>query len=104
MAEAGIHGHTVPLRVYFGVFGALMVLTAVTVAVAFMDLGPWNTIVAMGIAVTKATLVILFFMHVRYSDRLTRIVVAAGFFWFAILVVLTLSDFLSRPWLGVPGR
>jgi cytochrome c oxidase subunit 4 len=104
MAEPSIHGHIVPVKVYFAVFGTLMVLTAVTVLVAFRDLGPWNTIVAMGIAVTKATLVILYFMHVRYSDRLTRIVVAAGFFWFAILVALTLSDFLSRPWLGVPGR
>ena len=103
MAEA-THGHVVPLRVYFAVFGTLMVLTAVTVLVAFRDLGPWNTIVAMGIAVTKATLVVLYFMHVRYGDKLTRIVVAAGFFWFAILIVLTLSDFLTRPWLGVPGR
>lgn len=103
MAEAR-HGHVVPLRVYFAVFGTLMVMTAATVLVAFRDLGAWNTIVAMGIAVTKATLVILYFMHVRYSDRLTRIVVAAGFFWFAILIALTLSDFLTRPWLGVPGR
>ena len=103
MAEAP-HGHVVPLRVYFAIFGTLMVMTALTVFVAFRDLGPWNTIVAMGIAVTKATLVILYFMHLRYSDRLTRIVVAAGFFWFAILITLTLSDFLTRPWLGVPGR
>ncbi|MFN2384862.1 MAG: cytochrome C oxidase subunit IV family protein [Thermoanaerobaculia bacterium] len=98
------HGHVVPLRIYFAIFGTLMVLTAATVFVAFRDLGPWNTIVAMGIAVTKATLVILYFMHVRYSDRLTRIVVAAGLFWFAILIALTLSDFWTRPWLGVPGR
>jgi cytochrome c oxidase subunit 4 len=104
MAEAGTRGHVVPLKVYFAVFGTLMVLTAVTVLVAFYNLGPWNTIVAMGIAVTKATLVILFFMHVRYSDRLTRIVVASGFFWFAIMVMLILSDYLSRTWMRVPGR
>jgi cytochrome c oxidase subunit IV len=104
MAEAGIRGHVVSLKIYFAVFATLIVFTAVTVAVAFYDLGPWNTIVAMGIAVTKATLVILYFMHVRYSDRLTRIVVASGFFWLAIMVVLILSDYLSRNWLRVPGR
>lgn len=104
MAESSVHGHVVARKVYFAVFATLMVFTAVTVTVAFKDLGPWNTIVALGIAVTKATLVILYFMHVRYSDRLTRIVIAAGFFWFGILVVLALSDYLSRPWLGVPGR
>jgi cytochrome c oxidase subunit 4 len=104
MADSSAHGHVVPRKVYFAVFATLMVLTAVTVFVAFRDLGPWNTVVAMGIAVTKATLVVLYFMHLRYSDRLTRIVIASGFFWFGILVVLALSDYISRPWLGVPGR
>jgi cytochrome c oxidase subunit 4 len=104
MADSSAHGHVVPRKVYFAVFATLMVLTAVTVFVAFRNLGPWNTVVAMGIAVTKATLVVLYFMHLRYSDRLTRIVIASGFFWFGILVVLALSDYISRPWLGVPGR
>ncbi|MDQ5857597.1 MAG: cytochrome C oxidase subunit IV family protein [Acidobacteriota bacterium] len=95
--------HVVPRKVYFAVFAALLVLTAITTAVAFVDLGPWNTVVALGIAFLKATLVALFFMHVRYSTRLTQITVAGGLFWLAILIVLTLSDFLSRGWLPVLG-
>lgn len=93
--------HVVPRKVYFAVFAALLVLTAVTTAVAFVDLGPWNTVVALGIAFLKATLVALFFMHVKYSPRLTQIVVAGGIFWLAILIVLTLSDFMTRGWLPV---
>ncbi|HZI67434.1 MAG TPA: cytochrome C oxidase subunit IV family protein [Thermoanaerobaculia bacterium] len=94
-------GHVVPRKVYYAVFAALLVLTAVTTAVAFVDLGPWNTVVALGIAFLKATLVALFFMHVKYSTRLTQIIVAGGIFWLAILIVLTLSDFVSRGWLPV---
>ena len=93
--------HVVPRKVYFAVFVALLVLTAITTAVAFVDLGPWNTVVALGIAFLKATLVALFFMHVKYSPRLTQIVVAGGIFWLAILIVLTLSDFVTRGWLPV---
>ena len=93
--------HVVPRKVYYAVFAALLVLTAVTTAVAFVDLGPWNTVVALGIAFLKATLVALFFMHVKYSPRLTQVVVAGGLFWLAILIVLTLSDFMSRGWLPV---
>ena len=81
---------------YLVIFLALMVLTAVTVWVAFQDLGPINDIVAMGIAVTKACLVILYFMHVRYSSRMTKITVVAGFLWLAIMIGLTLTDYLSR--------
>jgi len=94
-------GHVVPRKVYYAVFAALLVLTAITTAVAFVDLGPWNTVVALGIAFLKATLVALFFMHVKYSSRLTQVVVAGGLFWLAILIVLTLSDFVSRGWLPV---
>ena len=93
--------HVVPRKVYYAVFVALLVLTAITTAVAFVDLGPWNTVVALGIAFLKATLVALFFMHVKYSPRLTQVVVAGGIFWLAILIVLTLSDFVSRGWLPV---
>jgi len=96
-----VSGHVVPRKVYYAVFAALLVLTAVTTAVAFVDLGPWNTVVALGIAFLKATLVALFFMHVKYSTRLTQIIVAGGIFWLAILIVLTLSDFVSRGWLPV---
>jgi len=93
--------HLVPRKVYFAVFAALLVLTAITTAVAFTDLGPWNTVVALGIAFVKATLVALFFMHVKYSPRLTQVVVAGGIFWLAILIVLTLSDFMTRGWLPI---
>lgn len=88
--------HLVPLRVYFAVFATLMILTGITVGAAFLDLGPFNTMVALLIACIKMTLVILFFMHVRYSSRLTWAVVGAGFFWLALLLLLTLSDYVTR--------
>lgn len=95
--------HVVPPKAYLAVFAALVVLTAVTTSVAFLDLGPWNTAVALAIAFTKATLVVLIFMHLKYSSRLTRVVVAGGLFWLAILLALTLSDFFTRGWLVVLG-
>ncbi len=85
---------TVP--VYVGIFAALMILTAITVGVAFVNLGPLNNIVMLGIAVTKATLVVLYFMHVRYGPRLIWAVAAGGFAWLAILVVFTVSDYMTR--------
>ena len=96
--------HVVPVRIYFAVFGSLMVLTAITVAVAYLDLGPLNTIVALVIAVSKATLVILYFMHVRYSPSLTKLVVAGSFLWLLFLLGITMTDYLSRDWLPIPGR
>jgi len=95
--------HVVSLKLYFAIFAALMVLTALTVWVAFIDLGAMNTVVALAVAVTKATLVILFFMHVKYSSRLTWLVVASGFFFLAIMFALTMADVVSRGWLGTPG-
>jgi cytochrome c oxidase subunit 4 len=89
--------HIVSKTIYFLIFGALMVLTVVTYWVALYDFGAWNVVIALAVAVTKAVLVVLFFMHVRYSTRLTKIVVIAGFFWLAILVTLTLSDYFTRP-------
>jgi cytochrome c oxidase subunit 4 len=89
--------HIVSKTIYFLIFGALLVLTVVTYLVALVDLGALNVVVALAVAVTKAVLVVLYFMHVRYSNRLTKIVVIAGFFWLAILVVLTLSDYFTRP-------
>ena len=94
-------GHIVSPRLYYLIFGILMVLTAITVAVAFVDLRIFNTVVALGIAVTKATLVVLFFMHVKYGTRLTWVVAASGFVWMAILFALTLSDYLSRGWVNI---
>jgi cytochrome c oxidase subunit IV len=95
--------HIVPRQLYYRVFAALMLLTLSTVGVAFVDLGPLNTIIALTIAVVKALLVILFFMHVRYSSRLTWVCVAAGFFWLALLLTFVMSDYLTRSWLVVTG-
>ncbi len=94
--------HIVSKKMYYAIFGALMVLTAITVFAANIDLGSekLNTIVALAIAVTKAMLVILFFMHVRYSSKLTMLIVVAGFFWLGIMIVLTMSDYLSRGMIG----
>jgi cytochrome c oxidase subunit 4 len=91
-------GHVVSWRVYLAVFAALCVLTGVTVLVTGFDFGPLNLIVALGVAVTKASLVVLYFMHARYSPRLTGVVIAASIAFLAILVFLTLTDYLSRPW------
>ena len=90
--------HIVPTRVYFAVFAVLMVGTCLTVQAAYFDLGSFNTVVAVGIAVIKATLVVLFFMHVKYSTRLTWAVVAGSLFWLGILLVLTFGDYLTRGW------
>jgi len=86
---------------YYAVFAALIVGTALTVAVAFVDLGAMNNVLMLGIAMTKALLVILFFMHVRWSTRLTWVVAASGFVWLLILFGLTMTDYLTRGW--VPG-
>jgi cytochrome c oxidase subunit 4 len=91
--------HVLPLRLYLGIFAALMVLTGLTVWVATIDLGAMNVVVALTIACIKALLVILFFMHVKYSSKLTWIYVAAGFFWFLILIAFTMADYESRPWI-----
>lgn len=91
--------HVVPVKIYVAVFVTLLVMTAATTAISGIDLGPWNTVVALGIAVFKASLVVLFFMHARYSPRLTHMVILAGVFWLALLLLITFSDFASRGWL-----
>jgi cytochrome c oxidase subunit 4 len=92
--------HVLSVRFYATIFGALLVLTLSTAGVAFVDLGgSLNAVVALTIAIVKALFVILFFMHVRYSSRLTWVFVGAGFFWMLILLTLTLSDPLTRNWL-----
>jgi cytochrome c oxidase subunit 4 len=88
--------HIVSRKIYFAIFGALMVLTVITVLVARVDLGALNNIVALTIAVIKATLVVLYFMHVRYSSRLTWVFVLAGLFWLFILMAITLTDYRTR--------
>ncbi|MGH9494032.1 MAG: cytochrome C oxidase subunit IV family protein [Candidatus Sulfotelmatobacter sp.] len=102
MAEHSEHSsgveHVVPISTYVGVFLALIALTALTTGVAYIDLGQWNTVAALLIAVVKMLLVVLFFMHVKYAAGLTRIAILAGFFWLAIMITLTLSDELTRGW------
>ena len=89
------HAHPT-VGLYLGIFAALVIGTCLTWGIAFLDLGQLNPVVALAIACIKATLVILYFMHVRYSDRLTMVTVGAGFFWLLILISLSLSDYLSR--------
>ena len=95
-----VHDHVVPLPVYFAVFVALLVLTGLTTTIAFVDLGRLNVVVALTIAVVKASLVLLYFMHLRYSARLTPLMVAIALFWLAVMIVLTMSDIVSRGWFG----
>jgi cytochrome c oxidase subunit 4 len=95
--------HISPKSTYYTIFGLLMVFTAITVFVAFVDVGVLNCPVAIGIAITKATLVILFFMHVKYSSQLTKLFVVMAFFFMMILFGLTLSDYLSRGFRTYPG-
>ncbi|HYO79077.1 MAG TPA: cytochrome C oxidase subunit IV family protein [Thermoanaerobaculia bacterium] len=94
----GAPHHVAPLGMYFAVFFALMILTVLTVWVSRIDLGAFNTAVAMGIAILKATVVILWFMHVIHSPRMTWIVVISSFVWLGVLFVLTFSDYLTRHW------
>jgi cytochrome c oxidase subunit 4 len=88
---------------YILVFVALLLLAALTTGVAYVNLGAFNTVVALAIAAIKMSLVGLFFMHLWYSRGLTRIVVLAGFFWLALMVSFTLADVFSRSWIKPPG-
>ncbi len=96
-------GHVASLKSYYGVFAALMVLLGITVWVAFQPLGAFNIWVAMAIAVIKMTLVILYFMHVKYAYKLVWIVVIGGFVWLIIMLVGTYMDYLSRLWIPIGG-
>lgn len=92
----------VSLRTYVLVWAGLLILTLTTTGIAFIDLGgQWNTLTAVVIAVVKTVLVVLYFMHLRYSSRLIWVFAGAGFFWLAILVTLTMSDVLTRSWFAV---
>src|SRR3954452_15921546 len=86
------------------VFAGLIALTLLTTAVAFVDLGAFSVVVALAIACGKMLLVALFFMHVRHSSALTKLVIAAALLWLAILILFTLADVHTRGWIGVPGR
>ena len=91
-------GHIVSPKIYVTIFVALLCFTALTVAASYVEMGPFNPIVALAIAVVKATLVVLFFMHVKYSPKLTKLAVGAGVFTFLVLIGMTLSDYISRAW------
>jgi cytochrome c oxidase subunit 4 len=99
-----VHQHVDSVGTYVLVFLCLIVLTVVTTAVAFVDLGPFSVVAALAIATCKMLLVALFFMHIRHSTRLTRLIVVGGLLWLAIMLLLTLGDVFTRNWVGVPGR
>lgn len=88
--------HVIPQKVYLLVFATLLCLTLITVDVAFYNFGWLNLYIAMAIATTKATIIVLFFMHVKYSPRLIWIFAIAGLFWLIILFALTLGDYFTR--------
>jgi cytochrome c oxidase subunit 4 len=96
--------HIVTKTQYAYVFGALMVLTLVTTWVGTMDLGRLNVIAALGIAVVKASLVVLFFMHIYWSSKLNRLVIVSGVAWLGLMLWLTLTDFSSRGWMPFLGK
>ena len=94
--------HIVPVKTYVFVFISLLCLALLTTAVAFVDLGWLNVVIALAIAFAKMMLVLLLFMHLLYSSQLTRVVLIAGFFWLALLIGLTLTDYHSRSWIPDP--
>jgi cytochrome c oxidase subunit 4 len=96
--------HIDSVGTYVKILLALLVATGVTTAVARVDLGAFSTVVALGIACGKMLLVALFFMHIRHSNKLTKLVVLGGLLWLAILLLLTMTDFATRGILGVPGK
>ncbi len=89
--------HVLSSKMYYGIWIVLLVLTATTVGVAHIDLGPWNIVVALAIASLKAVLVVLFFMHVKYaSEKMTKVIIVSAIFWLFILLALSLSDYATR--------
>jgi cytochrome c oxidase subunit 4 len=96
-----LHHHVVSVRVYLAVFVTLMILMIATVAFAFMNLGSFNDLVAMSIAIAKTLLIVLYFMHLRYSERLTWLFSGVGVLFFLILVAYTLADYFTRGVFGI---
>ena len=97
-APAEHEHHVVGPKTYGAILLCLLVLTGVTTGAAFIPMGVFSPIVALAIACLKAVLVILFFMHIRYSSKVMMLTVAAGFFTFLVLITMTLSDYMSRSW------
>jgi cytochrome c oxidase subunit IV len=96
--------HVDGIKIYLAVFAGLIVLTVITTAVAFVDLGSMSVVAALGIATCKMLFVALWFMHLRHSPKLTRLVVVGALLWLAIMLVFTMADVMTRGDLGVPGR
>ena len=96
--------HVIPSSIYVGIWATLMVLTAVTVFASFIDLGDWNIVLALVIATIKATLVVLFFMHLYYSSKLTKVTVIAAIFFLFLLLALSMTDYLTRAWVTYPAH
>jgi cytochrome c oxidase subunit IV len=94
--------HIVETKKYYVVFAGLMLLLAATIGIAYIHLGKLNIVVALTIAFIKATMIVLYFMHLRYSPRLLWIFAGAGFFWLGIMFALTFADYLTRGWLPMP--
>jgi len=95
--------HVMPVRTYVLIWLVLIIATGTTLGVAYIDLGPWNIVVAMMIAFTKMSLVVLFFMHVKQQSNLTKLFVVAGFFFLAILIFVAMTDYGTRSWIP-PGN
>ena len=90
--------HTVPKKIYVAIWATLMAMTLITTLVAFVDLGRFNTVVALAIATFKASLVVLFFMGAKYTPRLTRVVIICGIFFLGLLLAFSMADYLTRLW------
>jgi cytochrome c oxidase subunit IV len=90
--------HVVGPKIYLLILAILLIMTAVTTGAAFINMGVFSPIVALGIACFKAVMVILFFMHIRYSSKVMMLTVGAGFFTFLVLITMTLCDYISRNW------
>jgi cytochrome c oxidase subunit 4 len=97
-------GQVLPIKSCIAVYLVLMALTAITVGAAFLDMSWLNTPVALAIAALKALLVMMFFMELRHSPKLTGVVIGNGVFWMLILISFVMSDEISRGWLGFPGK
>jgi cytochrome c oxidase subunit 4 len=104
LGEYRVSEHIVSPKIYFAIFAALMLGTGVTVWAAFQNFGKFNIVIALGIATVKATLVVLYFMHARYSPKRTQLVIVCSVFWLAIMLALTLSDYNTRHYDKQPGE
>ncbi len=99
-----LHSHILPKSTYYKVYAALMFFLLLTVGLAYVDAGPLNFTVSMLIATIKAVMIMLIFMHVKYSERLVWIFAGASFLWLLLLIVFSLNDYFTRDWLNIPGK